>query len=123
MRWPRACHNSEPLDNEKVEMPRLGRHDYLLACGDVYANFMNEQTRENERRFEEFMNNKNSGRINRTIAASFNGLISEEELEAYQQGYQPEVHSNTTKDSDEGDLLPVIYIHGIIGGVYNENAT
>ena len=27
------------------------------------------------------------------------------------------MHSNTTKDSDEGDLLPVIYIHGIIGGV------
>ena len=65
-------------------MSRLGRHDYLLACGDVYANFMNEQTRENKRRFEEFMNNKNSGRINHTIAVCFNGLISEEELKAYQ---------------------------------------
>ena len=27
------------------------------------------------------------------------------------------MHSNTTKDSDEGDLLPVIYIPGMIGGV------
>ena len=118
VRWPRACHNSEPLDNVRVEMPRLGRHDYLLACGDVYANFMNEQTEENETRFEEFMNNKTSGRINRTIAASYNGLISKEELEAYQQGYQPEAYSNTTKFSDKDDLLPVIYmIPGMIGGV------
>ena len=28
--WPRTCQNSKPLDNKRVEMPRLGCHDYLI---------------------------------------------------------------------------------------------
>ena len=29
--WPRTCQNSKQLDNKRVEMPRQGCHDYLLA--------------------------------------------------------------------------------------------
>ena len=52
-------------------IPKLGANDYLLACGEVYATFMNDQTDENEK-FEEFMKNKSSISTNRAIAASYN---------------------------------------------------
>ena len=37
--------------------------------------------------------------------ASYNYLISKQELKAYQQGYQPEVQAKATEDSDK-DILP-----------------
>ena len=99
-----------------LDRPELGRRDYVNACGDVYATFMNEQTMEDEEAFEEFMKNKISGGINRAVAASYNGLISDEELEAYKQGYRPDVQSSEDKVPD--DVLPVVYMMPrMIGGV------
>ena len=44
-------------------------------------------------------------KIDCTIVASYNYLISKQELKAYQQGYQPEVQAKATEDSDK-DILP-----------------
>ena len=73
-------HAYELLINFPI-VPQLGTTDYSLACGDVYATFMNEQTEEGAK-LKEFLNRGNAP-VNRMITASFNGLISEEELEAY----------------------------------------
>ena len=59
----------------------------------MYTTFVNYQAEDNESAFEEFMKNKSSGKTSRIIAASFNGLVSEEELEAYSKGYQPNVQA------------------------------
>ena len=48
-------------------------------------------------------------KIDYAIAASYNCFISKQELKAYQQGYQPELHANATGASVKG-LLPVINI-------------
>ena len=105
--------------SEKYEhfIPKLGANDYSLACGEVYATFMNDQANENEK-FEEFMKNKSSISTNRTIAASYNGLVSEEELEAYSRGCQPNVQSGIAQQAKNSDLLPVLYMMaGMVGGV------
>ena len=44
-------------------------------------------------------------KIDYAIAASYNYLISKQELKAYQQGYQPEIQAKATEDSDK-DILP-----------------
>ena len=44
-------------------------------------------------------------KIDYAIAASYNYLISKQELKAYQQSYQPEVQAKATEDSDK-DILP-----------------
>ena len=97
-------------DLDSCTTPQLGNNDYLLACGDMYATFVNDQAEDNESAFEEFMKNKSSGKTSRIIAASFNGLVSEEELEAYSKGYQPDVQAQSAGNYEDGDLLPIVYL-------------
>ena len=97
-------------------IPKLGTTDYSLACGDVYATFMNEHTEEGAK-FEEFLNRGNAP-VNRMIAASFNGLITEEELEAYSRGCQPTLDTQSSQEASSVVLVPVLYtMAGMIGGV------
>ena len=56
------------------------------------------------------MKNKSSGKTSRIIAASFNGLVSEEELEAYSKGYQLNVQAQSAGNYEDGDLLPIVYL-------------
>ena len=56
------------------------------------------------------MKNKSSGKTSRIIAASFNGLVSKEELEAYSKGYQPDVQAQSVGNYEDGDLLPIVYL-------------
>ena len=52
------------------------------------------------------------------IAASFNGLITEEELEAYSRGCQPTLDTQSSQEASSVDLIPVLYtMAGMVGGV------
>ena len=52
------------------------------------------------------------------IAASFNGLITEEELEAYSGGCQPTLDTQGSQEATSVDLVPVLYTMArMVGGV------
>ena len=52
------------------------------------------------------------------ITASFNGLISEEELEAYSRGCQPTLDTKRSQEASSVVLVPVLYtMAGMVGEV------
>ncbi|EJK61343.1 hypothetical protein THAOC_18186, partial [Thalassiosira oceanica] len=67
-----------------VAVPTLGPFDTSLACAELYASTLsNDCELDTNQKFEVYMKEKCGGGINTAIAASYDALISDAELEAY----------------------------------------
>ena len=65
-RWPRdqRMHIGRTTSVEDTS-PRLGKHDYAVILGEVYAGFLNEEASKDER-FKEFMTTRAGNNATRT---------------------------------------------------------
>ncbi|EJK65227.1 hypothetical protein THAOC_13943 [Thalassiosira oceanica] len=94
-----------------VAVPTLGPFDTSLACAELYASTLsNDCELDTNQKFEVYMKEKCGGGINTAIAASYDALISDAELEAYRRGQQPSLPDfETSKPAPDGDLIPCVY--------------